>query len=94
MVTTRRHHDGSFNQTSWKAADAAAANPNVEIRNIQSIREHRLRAQHRHVHQQKCGIIVTVASRWVTRRRRPRPSTDQKSRSLTKLLAVISNVNA
>jgi len=63
MVTdTGGINDGSFNQTSWKGLqDAAAANPNVEIRNIQSIPPNTDYARNIGTFiTQKCGIIVTV----------------------------------
>jgi basic membrane protein A and related proteins len=63
MVTdTGGINDGSFNQTSWKGLqDAAAANPNIEIRNIQSIPPNTDYARNIGTFiSQKCGIIVTV----------------------------------
>src|SRR5262249_57016436 len=63
MVTdTGGINDGSFNQTSWKGLqDAAAANPNIEIRNIQSIPPNTDYARNIGTFlTQKCGIIVTV----------------------------------
>jgi basic membrane protein A and related proteins len=63
MVTdTGGINDGSFNQTSWKGLqDAAAANPNIEIRNIQSIPPNTDYARNINTFlTQKCGIIVTV----------------------------------
>ncbi len=63
MVTdTGGINDASFNQTSWKGMqDAAAANPNIEIRNIQSIPPNTDYARNIGTFvTQKCGIIVTV----------------------------------
>jgi basic membrane protein A len=63
MVTdTGGINDGSFNQTSWKGLqDAAAANPNIEIRNIQSVPPNTDYARNIGTFiSQKCGIIVTV----------------------------------
>jgi basic membrane protein A len=63
MVTdTGGISDGSFNQTSWKGLqDAAAANPNIEIRNIQSVPPNTDYARNIGTFiSQKCGIIVTV----------------------------------
>jgi basic membrane protein A len=63
MVTdTGGINDGSFNQTSWKGLqDAAAANPNIEIRNIQSVPPNIDYARNIGTFlTQGCGIIVTV----------------------------------
>jgi basic membrane protein A len=63
MVTdTGGINDGSFNQTSWKGLqDAAAANPSISTRNIQSIPPNTDYARNISTFlTQKCGIIVTV----------------------------------
>jgi basic membrane protein A len=63
MVTdTGGINDGSFNQTSWKGLqDAQAANPNIDIRNIQSIPPNTDYARNIGTFlTQGCGIIVTV----------------------------------
>ena len=63
MVTdTGGINDKSFNQTAWAGMQAAAAaNPNIEIRNIQSIPPNTDYARNINTFvSQKCGIIVTV----------------------------------
>jgi basic membrane protein A and related proteins len=63
MVTdTGGINDKSFNQTAWQGMQAAAAaNPSIEIRNIQSIPPNTDYARNINTFvSQKCGIIVTV----------------------------------
>ncbi len=63
MVTdTGGINDKSFNQTAWQGMQsAAAANPSIAIRNIQSIPPNTDYARNINTFvSQKCGIIVTV----------------------------------
>jgi basic membrane protein A len=99
MVTdTGGINDGSFNQTSWKGLqDAAAANPNIEIRNIQSVPPNTDYARNIGTFlTQGCGIIVTVgfAMGDATKAAAAKNPTQKFAIVDNSYAPVISNVNA